>query len=351
MTDVLVTVIIPCHNERGSIGRTLESILKQRSADGRPIDEWGEILVVNDASTDGTGEVLAEIASCHPCIEVLLNNPQLGLSGSYNRAIRLAQAPLLLTCHADCQLEGAEYLRTMLAHFRDETVAAVVGKPKVVPELTFVEKAYLLTHMMDVAEEPSLVREINFPEGRCDGFRKQALLEIGLYDELTRTAGEDQVIASALRHRGYRILQDTSLRYRLSCGSSQNTLLRVIGRQAVLARGQAFALCRIGFDTSRQAVTTPNRLRRKHLRLGQTIVVPVFFLAVGLLCLLSWWRALVVGLIGVVVARFFLLLIQNEGLLPVWELTRMLPIAIACDFSYAFGLYQGLWRYLRKRSV
>ena len=232
MSEKRITVIVPCRNEGSGVLPTLQRIVAQRDADGHPFENWAELIVTDDESADDTPRVLADFQSAHPHVIVLRNEPRRGLSGSYNRGINQSRAPIVLTCHADCRLHSDDYLIRMLTHFDARDVAGVTGKPATPDyrDMPYSEQFYLVTHLMDVAPEPPLVREINFLEGRCDAFRKQALIEAGLYDEQTRIAGEDQIMAIKLMRKGYRLLQDTSLIYVLSCGSSQDTIRRIIRR-------------------------------------------------------------------------------------------------------------------------
>jgi glycosyltransferase involved in cell wall biosynthesis len=63
----LVSVIIPARNEEASIARAVESVALQL--------EVGEVIVVNDNSTDGTAAVLAELAARYPKLCVLEAGP------------------------------------------------------------------------------------------------------------------------------------------------------------------------------------------------------------------------------------------------------------------------------------
>src|SRR5437773_11314741 len=54
--DPLVSIIVPARNEERNIRRCIESLLGQDYANF-------EIIAVDDASTDGTGRILAEIAA------------------------------------------------------------------------------------------------------------------------------------------------------------------------------------------------------------------------------------------------------------------------------------------------
>jgi glycosyltransferase involved in cell wall biosynthesis len=59
----LVSVIIPARNEEASIGRAVKSVAMQL--------EVGEVIVVDDNSTDGTAAILAELATQFPKLRVL----------------------------------------------------------------------------------------------------------------------------------------------------------------------------------------------------------------------------------------------------------------------------------------
>jgi glycosyltransferase involved in cell wall biosynthesis len=59
----MVSAIIPARNEEASIARAVESVAAQA--------EIGEVIVVDDQSTDGTGAILAELALRIPKLKIL----------------------------------------------------------------------------------------------------------------------------------------------------------------------------------------------------------------------------------------------------------------------------------------
>ncbi|MFZ5438733.1 MAG: polyprenol monophosphomannose synthase [Myxococcota bacterium] len=77
-------VIIPTYNERDNLGPITEAVLK---ADPRV-----DILVVDDNSPDGTGQLADELAAKEPRIRVLHREKKQGLGRAYLHAFRWALA-------------------------------------------------------------------------------------------------------------------------------------------------------------------------------------------------------------------------------------------------------------------
>lgn len=75
-------VIIPTYNERDNLGPITEAVLK---ADSRV-----DILVVDDNSPDGTGQLADELAAREPRIKVLHREKKQGLGRAYLHAFRWA---------------------------------------------------------------------------------------------------------------------------------------------------------------------------------------------------------------------------------------------------------------------
>ena len=75
-------VIVPTYNERENITRLIESVLRQ---DGRL-----EVLVVDDGSPDGTGEIVDGIISGEPRVHILKRARKMGLGTAYIAGFRWA---------------------------------------------------------------------------------------------------------------------------------------------------------------------------------------------------------------------------------------------------------------------
>lgn len=87
-----VAVIIVCHNNADCIESTLARLVPQLAA-------GDELVVVDNASTDGTAE---RIGTAHPEARVLATGENLGFAGGAVLGARSSSAPLLLFLNPDC---------------------------------------------------------------------------------------------------------------------------------------------------------------------------------------------------------------------------------------------------------
>lgn len=83
-----LTVVITSFNREKYIGPAIESVLNSSFGDF-------ELLVLDDASTDGTAEVARSVAAREKRIRLVVNQRNLGQFGNRNRAIQLVETPYL----------------------------------------------------------------------------------------------------------------------------------------------------------------------------------------------------------------------------------------------------------------
>ena len=112
-----ISALIPCHNEEKSIRKCVESCLEQT----RPFDE---IVVVNDGSTDKSGEILADFGDRIKVLTI----PKATGNKSYvqERGLGLVTGDVFIATDGDTVLEhhfAEEVEQTM----RDESITAVGG--------------------------------------------------------------------------------------------------------------------------------------------------------------------------------------------------------------------------------
>jgi len=93
-----IAIVIPTYNEKGNISSLMEKVLKQR-IDGL------EIIVVDDNSPDGTGNIVREISEAESRVHLLSRPRKMGLGTAYVSGFQYALRA------------GAEYIFEMDADF------------------------------------------------------------------------------------------------------------------------------------------------------------------------------------------------------------------------------------------
>ncbi len=92
-----VSVLIPCWNAAASIGRALDSVLVERRL-------ALECVVVDDGSTDGTADVVREIAERDPRVVLVVSPANEGVSAARNRGLGVVRGTWLTFLDADDRL-------------------------------------------------------------------------------------------------------------------------------------------------------------------------------------------------------------------------------------------------------
>ncbi len=119
-----LSVIVATKNRPSSVAKGLDSIAGAFAAAGYP---EAEILVVDNASTDSTGEVINGWAKSNNAVSLrLLFEPVPGLSRSHNRALRAAKGELFAFIDDDCQVDK-QYVNDLLRYHASDTEPVLRG--------------------------------------------------------------------------------------------------------------------------------------------------------------------------------------------------------------------------------
>jgi peptidoglycan/xylan/chitin deacetylase (PgdA/CDA1 family)/GT2 family glycosyltransferase len=244
-----VSIVVPAFNEVVGIGACVHSL-----ADS-DYPEF-EIIVVDDGSTDGTADVLAEL--CCPGLRVI-RQVNAGKPAALNTGIAAARHDVLVLVDGDTVFEP-DTLRHLVAPMADPGVGAVSGNAKVGnrqgllglwQHIEYVMGFNLDRRMFDVLGCMPTV------PGAVGAFRRAALGDIGGVS--ADTLAEDTDLTMALCRRGWRVVYAPNARawteapdtfgqlwrqrYRWCYGTLQAMWKH---RHAVVERGAAGRLGRIG---------------------------------------------------------------------------------------------------------
>lgn len=182
-----VSYVVPARNEAGNVGRAVRSILSQRTA--MPI----EVLVVDNGSTDATGEVARAAGA-----RVITSNA-VNAASARNDGARTSSGDLLCFIDADCTV-APDHLARVLAALAGG--ASAVGARCLVPEnASRIQRAWVLQTRARQARDVSWLPSANF------SVRRAAFEDVAGFDESLQTC-EDSDIGYRLIAKGHRIRSD-----------------------------------------------------------------------------------------------------------------------------------------------
>lgn len=102
-----VTVVMPALDEAENLAAAVTNVL----ASFRQLDIHGELIIVNDGSSDLTGEIAEAFATKHADIRVLHHRQPQGIGGSFWHGVREASGESVTMLPGDGENDAAEILR------------------------------------------------------------------------------------------------------------------------------------------------------------------------------------------------------------------------------------------------
>ncbi len=104
-----LSVFFPCYNEQENVERTTLAALM---ACERLVDDF-EVIIVNDGSKDGTGDVADWLAAEHRQVRAVHNSPNRGYGGALARGFREAKKDWIFYTDGDGQFDFEELERLL----------------------------------------------------------------------------------------------------------------------------------------------------------------------------------------------------------------------------------------------
>jgi len=194
-----VSVVIPAYNAEKTIVQNLSSLITQKC----PYQY--EIILVDDGSKDSTAKIAEKFIEDfgNPKVK-LIRVPHRGPAAARNVGIKEARGDVILFTDADCIVREDWVFSMIEPLFNDVSIVGVGGTYQTLnaDSMTARFVGY------DIAYRHSRMnKSIDHIGTYSAAFRKNALLEVGLYDEsFTQADSEDNDISYRLTDRGYKLV-------------------------------------------------------------------------------------------------------------------------------------------------
>lgn len=271
MTNLpVVSVIVPCRNERASIDMCIRSILAQDCVGDL------DLVVVDGMSDDGTRGILMAIAERDSRLRIV-DNPSQTTPCAINTGIKAARGEYIAILGAHTQY-APNYLQTCLELLQEHEEVSCAGGPIISQGTGLFGQAVaaVMSHPVGVGNaKHRLPNYEGYAEGACyPVFRKEIFEKVGLFDE------------SLIRN------QDDEFNYRLA-RKGEKVFISPRARCTYFVRETPSQLFRQYFQYGfwRVAVLRKHRFPAAF----RQIVPPAFLLLMVVLLLVglllpNWWR-------------------------------------------------------------
>lgn len=197
MTKMKLSIVIPAYNEEAYLPACLESVLLQAA---KYQEGEVELIVVNNASTDKTSEVVAS----YPRVK-LVNEPNKGLTNARQAGYLASTGELIANIDADVLMpEG--WIGKVLAEFEKNDKLVALSGPYILYDKSFLFNAgvwfyYLMGYVAHLVNQYVLHIGAMLQGGNFI-LRRSALEKIGGYNMAVQFYGEDTDMATRIQKVG-----------------------------------------------------------------------------------------------------------------------------------------------------
>jgi len=287
-----IAVVIVSYNTRELLLECLASVIDSAS------EIIPEVVIVDNDSRDGSVDAVRE---SYPSVKIIANRVNAGFGAACNQAIRATSSPLILLLNSDARVTS-ESLRVLYQsvtfnkscgasgcrQINDRGNKTVNTRNFLTPfnqalELTGITK-YIGSRRLSRTYNPGLDASlldcsVDWIDGSCLMLKREALDDVGLFDEQFFMYSEDEDLCMRLRNRGWSVCYSeaaTAIHYGgRSSTKERNKLLRQFYLSQMLFlnkhRGQVsvllYAAAMMTVITLKRAfrVFAPNKERRTDL--------------------------------------------------------------------------------------
>jgi len=196
-----VAVIIPAFNEEAVVAGAVRSAL---SGDYPDL----EVVIVDDGSSDRTGEIAADLAE-DPRVSAITMHPNQGKPAALDAGIRAASSDLVVTVDADTVLARDAVRHLVRPLLDDPGLAAVAGNVKVGNRsgpLTILQSIEYVTGLNLGRRAQHVLGCITTVPGAAAAWRRTAIEAVGGVPDATRI--EDTDLTIRVQRAGWRVVYE-----------------------------------------------------------------------------------------------------------------------------------------------
>ncbi len=271
MSEALaVTLYIPCYN----VGRFLDHSLPAVCSQTYPI---AEVVLIDDGSSDST----VETARRHG-LRVVRHDTNRGLAAARNTGIREARTAWVASLDADVR-PHSDWLERLVAAVEEGRFAGACGQLRET-RLDSLADRWRDVHMRQWWDGERIINP-KFLFGNNTLFLREALQQVGGYDERCRSNGEDVDVSERLRKAGYDLVYEPEA----ACDHLREDSLASIARTYWNWQySSAIRRALVGADIK--------KMHRKSRRLARRLLKRDFrarrwsLLLVDVYITVAWWR-------------------------------------------------------------
>ena len=321
----LVSLILPCRNEKDYIADCLLSILRQEQ-----LPAGFELIVADGMSDDGTREILMEMAKKEGRLRIV-DNPARIVAAGLNAAIGLAEGGIIVRVDAHTEY-APDYVRNCLQVLQ-ATDAQNVGGPWVARGEGFIGEAIAAAFQSSFAVGSARGHNPDY-EGVVDTvylgcWPRDVFDRIGLFDEELVRNQDDEFNLRLTAHGGL-VWQSPRIR---SWYKPRKSLRALLGQYKQYGYWKVRVIQKHG---------KPASLR--HLIPAGSVLALIALTVASLwlpLAARALWGGIAAYLGAVLIAS--ILTARARG----WKLLPVLPFVFACyHFGYGYGFLRGLFDFL-----
>jgi cellulose synthase/poly-beta-1,6-N-acetylglucosamine synthase-like glycosyltransferase len=204
----MVSIVVPVKNEEKVVGRLLKALLNLKYPTAKT-----EIVVVNDESSDRTGEICNDYARCYSQVKVFSRPKSSTKAAALNYGVQHARGEIVATFDADSVPEP-DALLNAVKYFKDPAVAAVQGRicsinasENMLTKFLFYEGAVQYEAFLRGKDKLNLFVGL---AGTCQFIRRSVLEELNGWNE--KNLSEDVELSLRLTEKDYVIKYASEVR-------------------------------------------------------------------------------------------------------------------------------------------